>query len=56
MNVTNSTKFVIEITPSDVVIFTVNAVNVLGNGRMSSITSELINIRFHYEFKYSFSL
>ena len=41
MNVTNNTEFVIQITPPGVITFTVNAVNILGNGRESSVTSEL---------------
>ena len=41
MNVTNNTEFVIQIMPPRVITFTVNAVNILGNGKESSVTSEL---------------
>ena len=44
MNVTNNAKFVIKIIPPEVVVFTVNAMNVLGNGKDNSITSELLFI------------
>ena len=41
MNVTNNTEFVIQFIPPRVITFTVNAVNILGNGKESSVTSEL---------------
>ena len=41
MNLINNTEFAINITTSGLVIFAVNAINVLGSGRRSSITSEL---------------
>ena len=44
MNVTNNTKFVIKIIPPEVVVFTVNARNVLGKGNDSSVTGELLVI------------
>ena len=44
MNVTNNTKFVLQITPPEVIIFTVNAVNILGRGSENSVTSEFTEI------------
>ena len=43
-NVTYNTKFVIRMIPPEVILFTVNALNILGNGRESSVIGELILI------------
>ena len=41
MDVTNNTAFVIQIIPPGAIIVTINALNILGNGKESSVTSEL---------------
>ena len=44
MNFTNSTNFVIKIMPPKVIVVSVSAMNIVGNGRENSVTSELLLI------------
>ena len=56
MNFTNTTDLIVKIIPPKVIIFSVSARNIVGNGRESSVTSELILISISFQIFHYFKL